>query len=126
MRREKRVRGRDPDRHGLAMLHMATGLLSIVLLIGGTLWAQDYPTKVIRIITSGIGGGNDFTARQIAQGITGPLGQPVVVDNRGGASGIIAMEIKTQALEEKLFAPLNLTPLDLLREDSFQRSAKAS
>ena len=41
---------------------------------------------------------------------------------------IAAMEIKTQALEEKLFAPLNLGPLDLLQvngyEFSFQRSVK--
>lgn len=44
--------------------------------------AQDYPNKPIRIVTAAAGGGSDFTARQIAQGISGPLGQPVFVDNR--------------------------------------------
>lgn len=44
--------------------------------------AQDYPNKPIRIVTAAAGGGSDFTARQIAQGISGPLGQPVIVDNR--------------------------------------------
>jgi tripartite-type tricarboxylate transporter receptor subunit TctC len=48
--------------------------------------AEDYPTRPVRIITSGAGGSSDFTARQIAQGISGPLGQQVVVENRG--SGI--------------------------------------
>ena len=43
---------------------------------------QDYPSKPIRIITSGVGGNSDFDARQIAQEIAGPLGQPVLVDNR--------------------------------------------
>jgi tripartite-type tricarboxylate transporter receptor subunit TctC len=48
----------------------------------GVASAQDYPVKPIRIITAAAGGGSDFNARQVAQGISGPLGQPVVVDNR--------------------------------------------
>ena len=57
--------------------------------------AQDYPNKPIRIVTAAAGGGSDFTSRQIAQGISGPLGQPVVVENRG--SGIILGEFLTKA-----------------------------
>lgn len=56
---------------------------------------QDYPTKPIRIVTGGAGGGTDFTARLIAQGISGPLGQPVVVENRG--AGIIPVEFVSKA-----------------------------
>ena len=48
--------------------------------------AQDYPTKPVRIITSGVGSGSDFHARLIAQGLTSALGQQVIVENRG--SGI--------------------------------------
>lgn len=44
--------------------------------------AQEYPVKPIRLITSPIGGGNDFAARLVAAAIAGPLGQQVVVDNR--------------------------------------------
>ena len=44
---------------------------------------QAYPNKPVRIVTGEAGGGNDFTARLIAQEITAPLGQPVIVDNRG-------------------------------------------
>ena len=55
-------------------------------------YAQNFPNRAIHIVTSEPGGGNDFAARVIAQGLTAPLGQPVVVDNRGGASGAIAGE----------------------------------
>ena len=51
---------------------------------------QDYPNKVIRIVAGSVGGGNDVLARLVAQGITAPLGQPVIVDNRG--PGVIPIE----------------------------------
>ena len=43
---------------------------------------QDYPSKPIRIVAGAPGSGSDFVSRIIAQGISGPLGQPVVIDNR--------------------------------------------
>ena len=43
---------------------------------------QNYPNKPIRIVTALAGTGNDLAARMIAQGISGPLGRPVVIDNR--------------------------------------------
>ena len=58
-------------------------LLSGACVLGvGAASAQDYPNKPIRIITAAIGGSNDFLSRLIAQGISGPLGQPVIVENR--------------------------------------------
>src|SRR4051794_29853252 len=50
-------------------------------------FAQNYPAKPVRIMTAGVGGGNDAISRIIAQGISGPLGQPVIVDNRAGIIG---------------------------------------
>src|SRR5687767_13041359 len=47
-----------------------------------TAGAQEYPAKPVRIITAPAGGGNDFSARLVARGIGGPLGQQVIVDNR--------------------------------------------
>ena len=55
---------------------------------------QDYPQKPVRIITSGAGGASDILARLIAQGISTPLGQPVIVDNR---VAIIAIETVAKA-----------------------------
>lgn len=63
----------------------------------GSACAQDVATKLRRIITIEAGGGNDTTARLIAQGWSGQLGQRVIVENRGGASGIIAAETVIKA-----------------------------
>ena len=50
--------------------------------------------KPVRIVTSPAGGGNDFPARLIARGISAPLGQQVIVDNR---PAILAPEIVAKA-----------------------------
>src|SRR5262245_60924518 len=73
-------------------------MLSVGLLVLGAsaVSGQDYPIKPIRIVTTGAGGGNDFAARLVAQGISGPLGQPIVIDNRGG-SGLVPGEITAKA-----------------------------
>lgn len=49
-----------------------------------------YPAKHVRIITGSAGGGGDFAARLIAQGLTARLGQTVIVDNRGSVDGEVA------------------------------------
>ena len=65
--------------------------IAVMVLGVGAVHGQNYPNKPIRIVTSEIGGSSDFMARVIAQGISGPLGQPVITDNRGG--GVIPGEI---------------------------------
>lgn len=55
--------------------------------------AQDYPTRPIRIIVPfSAGGGTDRVARAIAEPLSARLGQPIVVDNKPGASGNIGTE----------------------------------
>lgn len=55
-------------------------------------WAQAYPDKPIRIIVPAPPGNtSDAAVRLIAQKMSAALGQPVVVDNRAGASGAIGM-----------------------------------
>ena len=61
----------------------------------GAAYGQAYPTKTVRIVTYNPGGSNDLAARIIAQGLTGPLGQPVIVDNRGG--GVQPGEVVSKA-----------------------------
>ena len=69
-------------------------LVTMMILGTGGVFGQDYPNKPIRIFTSPVGGGSDFISRLIAQAISGPLRQPVIVDNRGGP---IAAEIVSKA-----------------------------
>src|SRR6188768_588395 len=57
-----------------------------------------YPTKPIRFLVGNApGGGIDITARSVGQKLSERWGRPVVVDNRPGASGIIAMEVAAHA-----------------------------
>jgi tripartite-type tricarboxylate transporter receptor subunit TctC len=73
-------------------------LLSFILIAASApASGQDYPRRPIRVVTAEPGGGNDYTARVIVQAIGGSLGQPMIVDNRGGAGGIIAADIVAKA-----------------------------
>src|SRR4051794_13766174 len=60
--------------------------------------APDFPNKPIRLIVPfAPGGGNDTVARLIGQGLSGNLGQPVVIDNRAGAGGVVGAELAARA-----------------------------
>jgi tripartite-type tricarboxylate transporter receptor subunit TctC len=69
-------------------------LLVLAILSLGTATAQDrYPSKPLRLIVPfAPGGSTDIFARLIAERAQGPLGQPVVVENRAGAAGNIGAE----------------------------------
>ncbi len=59
---------------------------------------QDYPTRPIRLITAAAQGGtSDILARSFAAHLTETFKQPVVVDNRASASGVIAGELTANA-----------------------------
>lgn len=56
--------------------------------------AQDYPVKPVRVVIPWPpGGSNDIVGRLVAQKLSENLGQQFVVDNRGGASGVIGSEL---------------------------------
>ncbi|MCC7080212.1 MAG: tripartite tricarboxylate transporter substrate binding protein [Burkholderiales bacterium] len=60
--------------------------------------AQSYPTRPVSfIVPYGPGSGNDIIARLISQKIGDSMGQPLVVENRGGAAGAIATELAAKA-----------------------------
>src|SRR5262245_16631261 len=67
-------------------------------LLAGTAAAQDYPNKPIRIIVGyAAGGGNDIIVRVMTNELSKGLGQPVIVDNKPGAQGIIGAELAARA-----------------------------
>ena len=60
--------------------------------------AQDYPARAVRMIVPfAPGGASDLVARMISPKLIQELGQQVVVDNRGGASGNIGVELAARA-----------------------------
>ena len=72
---------------------MPVRLLLLFLLFIGSAQAQTYPTKTIHLLVGvAPGGANDILARIVGQKLADSMGQPVVVENRPGAAGLIAAE----------------------------------
>jgi tripartite-type tricarboxylate transporter receptor subunit TctC len=68
--------------------------LASLAIAGSNASAQEWPTKPIRIIVPYPAGGNaDSASRSLAEAVTGSLKQPLIVDNRPGASTIIGTEM---------------------------------
>lgn len=74
-----------------------TLLLAGLLALSTSGFAQDYPTKPIRLLIPALRGGTDILARVMADHLVKQLGQPIVFDHKGGASGMIAVENMLQA-----------------------------
>jgi tripartite-type tricarboxylate transporter receptor subunit TctC len=72
----------------------ALGLVALAATAAPVAWAQDnYPSKPITLVVPvPPGGASDFIARTVGQKLSDALGQPVVISNRGGASGTIASD----------------------------------
>ncbi len=65
----------------------------VVLALSGPATAQTWPNKSVKIIVPfAAGGGTDSIARPWAEQLSQHFGQPFVIENRGGASGIIGVE----------------------------------
>jgi tripartite-type tricarboxylate transporter receptor subunit TctC len=93
--------------------------LAVILAAGATLsastvsWAQSWPVKPVRIIVPfGPGGGTDIQARVLTTFFNEQTGQPFVIENRTGASGLIGAEVAANSAPDGytvLFSTATLT-----------------
>lgn len=87
-------------RRCLMVLAVATTLVVAMALAAAPTMAQgtDYPTRPIRfIVPQAAGGSQDTLSRLVGQKLSDALGQPVVIENRTGANGIIGTELVAKA-----------------------------
>ena len=112
------------------IVRIALAVCSVAL--AHTAMAQSYPARALRLVVPfAPGGSTDTLARIVGQRLTESLGQPVVVDNRPAAGGIVGADlvakaqpdghtlligaISTMAIAPALYAKL---PYDPLRDQS--------
>jgi tripartite-type tricarboxylate transporter receptor subunit TctC len=73
-------------------------LVVCVLWCAATARGGEYPDRPVRLLVPfPPGGASDFAGRALAAGLTETLGQQFIVDNRGGASGVIATELAVKS-----------------------------
>ncbi len=96
-------------RHKLhALLALSFGLLAAVVLGSGARAAAAWPTRPVKLIlTLGAGSGSDIGARLFADRLSRKWGQPVIVENRPGGDGLVAINAFVTAHDDHvlLFAP---------------------
>src|SRR5438046_528421 len=81
-------------------LFFRTVALALVFLSGLT-QAQPYPSRPVRLIVPfPPGGSNDIVARMVATQLGERLGQQVVIDNRGGAGGVLGTDLAAKSRPE--------------------------
>jgi tripartite-type tricarboxylate transporter receptor subunit TctC len=104
-------------RHVLTLFAIGVPLLSLGHAHGQTTSGgavPAFPGKPIHIITGEPGGSNDFASRLIAPGLAERMGQAVIVENKGGASGIVGAELVVKAPPDGYTVLLYGSPIWLL------------
>src|SRR5215510_3818616 len=86
--------------HRRQFLHLATGAAALPA-VSRIAWAQAYPTRPVTLIVYLPAGATpDVIARLIGQSLSRRFGQPVIIDNRPGAGGNLALQAVARALAD--------------------------
>jgi tripartite-type tricarboxylate transporter receptor subunit TctC len=80
------------------MRRFSAALAAVAFLFAGSTLAQDYPSRPITLVVPFTAGGiADSGGRVVAKALSGILGQPVIVENKAGAGGIVGGEFVANA-----------------------------
>ena len=97
---------------------LAAAFVLVTNAASGQAQTATWPSKPVRIVVGFPGGSTpDAAARTLAEGLSKALGQPVIVENKAGASGNIAAELVAKATDDHTLGVVingNLTTAKLL------------
>lgn len=106
--------------------HIVTRLLfaSLVVVASQSAWAaESFPQRPVRLIVPyAPGGATDITARQLAMKLSEVWGQQVIVDNRAGASGNIALELAANATADGYTLFVGNVSTNAINETTFAKT----
>lgn len=75
--------------------------IAITISLTGLAWGADYPARPVRLVVPFAAGGTaTINARMVGQQLEKQVGQPIVVDNRPGANGIIGIQLVANAMPD--------------------------
>lgn len=104
-----------------ALAGLATALTLCAIASPGA-WAQAYPSKPIKIVVPFVAGGaTDSLARLIAEKMAPRLGQPVIVDNKAGAAGIVGTDLVAKSAPDGHTVVLGLSNSMLTNQFLFNK-----
>lgn len=109
----------------LSLLSIAAAGALLGLPFSHSLAAEAYPSKPVKLIVPfAAGGSTDIVARVIAEGLRSTLGQPVIVDNKGGAGGLIGSEAIAQAAPDGYTLGMATVSTATINPSLYMRAAK--
>ena len=89
-------------------------MLIVLLAAARAALAQQYPAKPIRlVVTFPPGGAVDIIARIVQPGLSAGLGQPVIIENRGGAGGVVGSEAVARSAADGYTLLLTLSSITI-------------
>jgi len=102
----------------------AAALFMLTAWTGGGAWAQAYPNRPVRIVVPyPPGGGTDILARPIAAFLSERVSQQFLIDNRGGATGMVGTEMVAKAAPDGYTILLSASPELVVNQHVYRKMA---